>query len=251
MFCPALKKNKTIEKIGVRAFAHRGLHSKALNIPENSLAAFKKACEHGYAIELDVHISKDGTPIVMHDGTVDRTTEGTGKLYLMTDAEISKLHLKGTDQKIPLLKDVLQLINGKVPLLIELKSDGSDRKTLCTECFKLLDNYDGDFIIESFDPRILRIVKKLRPNVARGQLSTGKGVSPKILNFLLRHLLLNFISRPHFIAYDSRYIKKTIEPNICKKIFGCFVFVWTITKKSDFEEYMNKGMPCIFENFEP
>lgn len=248
---PSIRKNELVERLGTTLFAHRGLHDANSLVPENSISAFKKACQYGYGIELDVHLSKDGTPIVMHDNTVDRTTNGHGNICELTDKEIASLYLKGTTEKVPFLKEVLNIVDGKVPLLIELKSDGSNRNKLCEQCFKLLDNYKGDFIVESFDPRILRWVRKNRKNVGRGQLATGTGVSPNTLKTILKHLLLNFLSRPHFIAYDSRYVNKTLAPNICKKVFGSKLYVWTITNKADLHKFSSKGVSCIFEGFKP
>lgn len=248
---PSIKKNKDIEELGVVPFAHRGLHSAEHHVPENSLLAFEKAINLGVGIEFDVHISLNGTPIVMHDGSVDRTTNGKGEIHKMSDNELASLNLEGTDQKIPLFADVLSLVDGKVPLLIELKSDGGNRKELCENCFKLLDNYKGKFIVESFDPRILQYIKRHRKRIARGQLVAGEGVSPPILQFILKHLLLNFLSRPHFIAYDNRYIKTAFAPKFYQLVLDCKLYAWTITKMQDFKQLMSHNISCIFEGFEP
>ena len=248
---PSMKKNPTVEKLGTTVFAHRGLHDKGLNIPENSLAAFKRSADNGFGAEFDVRLSKDLKPVIMHDSTVDRMTGTHGKINEMTGEKLSGLKLGGTEERIPLLKDVLELVNGRVPLLIELKTDGGNYIKLCRECFKLLDHYKGDYAVESFDPRVLWWMRRNRPNVGRGQLAAGEGISPLIFKIILKHLCLNFLSKPHFIAYDTRHIEKTCAPVICNKLFGCRLYAWTVTDNKTLKKYRSSEISSIFEGFIP
>lgn len=251
MIMPSIRKNDTVEKIGIAIFAHRGLHDKERHIPENSLAAFERAIQLGVGIELDVHLTADNGTVIMHDTTTDRMTGVSGNVTEMTQAKLARLRLNGTNETIPFLSDVLHLVDGSVPLLIELKSDGGNYASLCKECFKLLDNYKGCYVIESFDPRILFWIRRNRPNVGRGQLATHDSNKSPFFTFLLSNLMLNFLSRPHFFAYDIRYINKSLAPNLCKKLFGSKLYIWTVTDKCELKHNLENGNSSIFEGFEP
>ncbi len=248
---PAIRKNKTVEKLGITQFAHRGLHDKEKGVPENSMLSFKLAAENGFGMELDVHLTKDNGVVIMHDGTTDRLTGVKGYIPDMTSDELRALHLDGTDETVPFLEDLLKEIDGKVPLLIEIKTDGNNHKELCTECFKILDTYEGDYVIESFDPRVLRWLKKNRPAVGRGQLASREKGSPAIRNFALTHLLFNFLAKPHFIAYNEYWVNKIFEPRLCKSLFGAKLYLWTIREENNLYAHKKKGISSIFECFVP
>ena len=154
-------------------FAHRGLHG-TLDIypdaaPENSLAAFSRAVENGYGIELDVRLTADGELVVFHDDTLTRVTGVDKKVRELTLAELRGLSLLGTDERIPLFSEVLELVDGKVPLLVEIKEDGMDLTT-ARQAVKELWDYRGEYIMESFNPLSLGAVKKANPSVLRGFL---------------------------------------------------------------------------------
>ena len=134
--CPKAKEPD--DKALICKYAHRGLHKDG--VPENSLAAFSLACEKGFAMELDVHLSKDKEVMVFHDGSLKRMTGCDKGIHELTYAELSELRLAGTDEKIPTLREVLELVGGKVPLLIELKGESTDT-SLCPEVAKLLREY--------------------------------------------------------------------------------------------------------------
>lgn len=248
---PSLKKNETVEKLGVTKFAHRGLHNGKKGVPENSMLAFKLAAENGFAMELDVHLTKDNQVVIMHDGTTDRLTGFNGYIPDMTADELRALHLDNTDETVPFLADLLAEIDGKVPLLIEIKTDKGNYKALCTECFKLLDTYKGDYVIESFDPRVLWWLRLNRPKVGRGQLATSNcGVNP-ILDFGLKHLITNFLAKPHFIAYDENFVGKVLAPRLCTSFYKAKLYLWTIRQENNLYSYKEKGISSIFECFIP
>lgn len=248
---PSTKHNKQIDKLKNHDFAHRGLHSLKQNVPENSIKSFQAAIDNGYGIEFDVHLSKDNKLIVMHDNSLERTSNGIGKISEMTSDELSNVTLKYCEEKIPFLEDVLKLVDGKVPLLIEIKTDCGNYKSLCYNCFEILDNYKGDFIVESFDPRVLMWLKKHRSNVGRGQLATNDAKVNRFLNFFLKNLLLNFLARPHFIAYDKDYIFKKTSVKICKNLFKCPIFAWTVTDDEEYKKLHKSSITSIFEGFKP
>ena len=215
-------------------YAHRGLWSK--DAPENSLKAFSLAIEAGFGIEFDIQLTKDNRVVVFHDYSLERMCGVKAKVCDLTLSELKKLRLKGSDEEIPTFLEVLRLVDGRVPLLVELK--GESRNTdLCPLAARLLDNYSGAFCIESFNPALLSWFKSFRPRYARGQLVTdlvkGKREGNKLLNFALTHLLLNFLSRPDFIAIDKKH-QKNIGFKVCAGIFRAPAFVWTVNEKSEF-----------------
>ncbi|MBO4288570.1 MAG: glycerophosphodiester phosphodiesterase [Lachnospiraceae bacterium] len=188
-----------------RNIAHRGLFEADQSIPENSLAAFARAVEAGYGIELDVQLSKDGKVVVFHDGDLKRICGVDQPVDALTLKQLKKLSLCGTEERIPLFKEVLELVDGRVPIIVELKAGGHD-KLLCGKVRAILEEYDGEYCMESFDPRIVGWFKKHMPQVVRGQLSCPaesfkKGTSA-LQSFVLSHVMMNCVSRPQFIAYQ-------------------------------------------------
>ena len=186
-----------------RNFAHRGLHSEDKSVPENSMEAFRQARDAGYGIELDVQLSKDGEVVVFHDDTLERVCSAEGRVDERLCSELKELPLCGTEQRMPLLGEVLEQINGSVPLIVELKN-GKRNKELCEKTYALLSGYKGDYCIESFNPLIVGWFRKNAKEVLRGQLATTyadyEGIK-KPLALLLSRCLLNVVSRPQFIAY--------------------------------------------------
>ena len=149
---PASTRDLDLAKYGTK-FAHRGLWDA--QSPENSLAAFKKAVDAGYGIEFDIHKTRDGHVVVFHDDTLVRMCGVEGKIEDKTLAELRELRLKGTDQQIPTLQEMLALVDGRVPLLVELKGAALDT-SLCPVANEILSQYKGDYMIESFNPLLVR-----------------------------------------------------------------------------------------------
>ncbi|NCB51292.1 MAG: glycerophosphodiester phosphodiesterase [Clostridia bacterium] len=187
-----------------RNFAHRGLHRIDKSIPENSLPAFDAAARIGCGVELDVRITKDGELVVFHDSNTKRVCGVDGVIEEMTWQELCKLRLCGTEYGIPLFSEVLALLGGRCPVIIEIKRGGRNRE-LCRKTYGLMKEYGGRYCVESFDPRIVGWFRCHAPQVLRGQLASdpfemAKDTS-KLNSFFVGHLLTNFIARPHFIAY--------------------------------------------------
>ncbi len=186
-----------------RNFAHRGLHTEDKSVPENSMEAFRHARDAGYGMELDVQLSKDGEVVVFHDDTLDRVCGVEGRVEDKDYAELKELSLCGTEQRMPLLGEVLETVNGSVPLIVELKN-GKRNKELCEKTWALLSGYKGDYCVESFNPLILGWFRCNAKEVLRGQLATGYADYENVktpLALLLSRCLLNVVSRPQFIAY--------------------------------------------------
>ena len=193
--------------------AHRGLFNR-LDTPENSMKAFENAIAKGYAIELDLNMSLDGHLVVFHDNSLKRMTGIKNDVNLLNLNELKKLKLLGTDNVIPTFEDVLMLVNGKVPLMIEVKRN-ERYKELMSKLINLLEKYDGEYVIESFDPRILYWLKKNAPSIIRGQLSSKniREVNGRILKFLLGKMVFNVFTKPNFISYlytevNGKFYKK-------------------------------------------
>lgn len=230
-------------------YAHRGLHDE--NIPENSLAAFARAVEERVGIELDIQLSKDGVVMVFHDDKLNRVCGIDARLSDYTAHELKNMKLLGTEHTIPTFREVLELVDGRVPLLVEFKRGNAELVRIACD---MLDEYQGAFCVESFDPTLLMKIKKYRPKFARGQLVTNMfradfSKNP-LLNFALTYMLFNFLSRPDFIAFDKK-LKGNLSVWICKNICNVPIFTWTIDKREEYDASKNKHLAPIFEKFIP
>lgn len=228
--------------------AHRGLHRADRSVPENSLAAFRDAAENGYAIELDVHLTADDRVVVFHDDSLRRVCGVEQDVEALTWRELRELRLDGTGEHIPMLSDVLAEVRGRVPIVVELKTSPR-RRELCERTWELLRAYNGDYCIESFDPRIVRWWRLNAPGVLRGQLSCtreqfGESATP-VQAFFLSRLLCNFLGRPQFIAYglDGR---KPLLVRLVEKM-GAMRFCWT---SHDWKNEVSNDA-VIFEFYRP
>lgn len=231
MIMPRLRRPAALKELKQYRYAHRGLHNIKKGVPENSLLAFELAVQQGYGIELDIHLSLDGKLVVEHDDTLQRTCGDPRVIEQCNWQDLKGLRLEGTDQHLPLLEEVFALVNGKVPLLIEAKAVGGNQPALAAAICRALKEYHGPYCVESFDPRVLLAMRKIAPTIVRGQLgghvrTEASNVSAAI-NFALKNLLVNLLSRPDFIAY--RYQDhKNISFRICRSLFHAPVFFWTV-----------------------
>ena len=231
-----------------RNFAHRGLHSEDQSVPENSLPAFALACEAGYGMELDVQLSRDGQVVVFHDDTLDRACGVAARVDALDFAELQKLSLFGTAERIPLFSEVLALVNGRGPLIVELKN-GPRNAELCEKTWALLRTYPGAYCIESFNPLIVAWFRFHAPTVLRGQLAqppeeytkAGRGQAEAIV---LGNTLLNAAARPQFIAYRIGPKPPTVR---FAEALGALRFGWT----SHSRESEDTHDAVIFEYYRP
>ena len=251
IFLVAPKNKKEMNKFKSNYYAHRGLHNDVR--AENSMSAFKAAVDAGYGIELDVHLSKDGKLVVFHDDTLDRVCGREGKVVDFTAEELATFKLCGTEDGIPLFSDVLALVDGKVPLLVEIKETSSDSSVSRATC-EMLKSYKGEYIVESFNPLSLRVVKEKLPDVPRGILSHRYFERKKdrtLLFFLLQTLMLNCVCRPSFIAYDHRHAD-SFSLRFCRGFFGVPTIAWTVRSTEEEHEARKAGFDgIIFENYIP
>ncbi len=231
-------------------FAHRGLFGNG--VPENSLLAFKKAIDQGFGAELDIHLTKDGKLAVIHDHSLKRTAGADLNIEELTLSEAQKFGLENTDEKIPDFLDVLSLFENKKPLIIELKSTGSNVNELCSKTAEILKNYKGIYCIESFDPRVVRWFKKNCPQIIRGQLSENFLRNKKSnLNFFAKLsmtlLLTNFLTSPDFVAFRFNH-RKTLSFRLATGLLKLQKVGWTIKTKEDIKTAQNENIIPIFED---
>ena len=238
------------EELRKYRYAHRGLH-EAPEYPENSLAAFRRAIEHGYGAELDVHLMKDGKLAVIHDASLKRTAGAEVEIEDLTAEDLPNYHLEGTSETIPLFEDVLKLFEGKTPLIVELKAERSNYNELAKATCALLDKYQVKYCVESFDPRCLIWLKKNRPEILRGQLSCAfrpDEVANPAVRYALQHLLTNLLTTPDFIAYKWED-RDFAELWMCREMYRVQEVNWTIRDPETAEKAEKLGNLVIFENF--
>lgn len=223
--------------------AHRGLWNS--EIPENSIGAFKRCIEKNIAIELDIHLLKDDTLVVFHDNNLKRMMESDVVLKDSFYDDIKNLKLKNTEYVIPTFEEVLRLVDGKVLLDIEIKTDVNNFR-ICRELVKYLDKYDGQFIVKSFNPFYIWWFRHNRPDVIRGLLVSRlkKKKMNKLFKYALFNMWFNFFAKPDFIVFDYRDLP-------CKKIFkykecGIPILLFTI-KENDIINYKDEYNGWIFE----
>lgn len=245
-------------------YAHRGLHNMNPDLraahdpycndgdfPENSYAAIKRAVEHGYGIEFDVHLTKDNIPVVFHDDSLKRICGVDANLRDFTYEELQTFSLMGTQEKIPAFTDILALVNGKVPLIIEYKVEKGNAYKLCNICNAILADYDGPYCIESFHPKAVRWYRTHRPDIVRGQLSEDftreKWSLPR---FMLSHLIGNCYASPDFVAYNCKH-RKELSRTLCRNLYRGLSVAWTVRSQEELEEISPYFDLYIFENFIP
>lgn len=224
--------------------AHRGLHDDS--VPENSLLAFQLAAAHGYAVELDVALSKDGEVVVFHDAHLARVTGKDAYIWELTLSELRTLRLCDTDQRIATLSEVLSLLRGRVPLLIEIKAHAD--KSVVEKTLAVLSTYRGQYALQSFDPRIIGRVKKQNPKVIRGILASQEDNDESAFRrFFIRTMPLNFHIKPDFISHSYEGIAQLPERKIKNKALLC----WTIRTNEQLSFARRHADNVIFEYIRP
>ncbi len=225
-------------------YAHRGLHGNG--VPENSLKAFELACQEGYGIELDVQLSADGRVVVYHDYSMERLTSSDKKLNELTCEELTALQLGDSDQYIPTFEQALEVINGRVPVLVELKGEEIDA-SLCPKVAEILKEYNGSYCIESFNPLLVKEMKKLLPDAYCGLLYTNV-LRDKVsaLNLAIGTMALNFLCEPDFIAYNEAD-RDSIPVKLTTRFHKTPKFVWTVRTEDGVDRAHELGEYPIFE----
>ncbi len=240
------RKQSPYTKLLLCDYAHRGLHGNG--IPENSLMAFEEACRNGYGIELDVQLSKDGIATVFHDYSLNRMTGIDKKLSELDFSQLHTLSLAESEEKIPSLEEVLNLVSGRVPLLVELKGENINT-AISKKVADLLKSYKGDYCIESFNPFLIRETKKHLPNAFYGQLYSNTcrdKKSRRFIDVLFTGMALNFISRPDFISFN-KLDRDSFVVKLVTNLYKTPKFVWTTNGKSEIDIAHKNEEHAIFE----
>jgi len=231
--------------------AHRGLHSKDKTIPENSFASYTKALERGYSIELDLNVLKDGTVLAFHDHNFKRLCNDPRELKDVTYQECEYLRLLDTKEKIPRFDQVLQLVDKKVPLLIELKPQG-DVIFLCESFMKTISSYQGVWAVFSFHPKVVSWFKKNHPEVIRGQISEyfkdDKKMNP-IAKYLMKSFFFNRFTKPDFVSYGIYDMPNKYLDKLMRK--GMTVISYAARSQKEFDFVKSHYHNTVFEFFEP
>jgi glycerophosphoryl diester phosphodiesterase len=227
-----------------RPIAHRGLHDRTQRRPENTLAAFNAAAEARYGIECDVHIAADGVPVVFHDDDLRRLTGIPGPVRERTSTELGDLRILGTAEWIPTLDEVLRLVAGRVPLLIELKSIPSEDEGLAFAVVERLKRYPGAAAVMSFNPELIAEVKAADRSLRRGLTALGRWRTAARNLSIARDLEVDFIS---YAIGDL----PTPMPLLCRYLFGMPVICWTVRTPEQARKAARWTDQITFEGFLP
>ncbi len=231
-------------------YAHRGLWDGEK--PENSLPAFLAAAERGFGIETDVHITRDDQLVVFHDDSLERMCGDSRKLSDCTLGELRALRLGPTACGIPTFDEFLEAVGGRVPLLIEIKTDRRVLE-LCARVNERLTDYAGPYMVESFDPRAVRWYRRHRPDILRGQLTfglPGESDHPRTaITRLLASQVVNVLGRPDFIAAEAD-TDHTLPLRLLR-MFPAHWVAWTVRSEDRMAALKARYETQIFEGFVP
>jgi len=238
-----------------RPIAHRGLHDASRGVIENSASAVAAAIARDLAIEVDLQCAKDDQPVVFHDATLDRLTGQTGPVISRSASELTAIPLHGSKDRILSLRDLLTLIDGRVPLVIEIKSkwDADDRYEV--NIANELASYRGPVAVMSFDPNCVARFRNLLLSLPRGLISEtfeDKHYWSRLSwrqRFIMRHLLTSAIAKPNFIAYDIRALP-ALAPALARILFGLPLLTWTVRSEADKSRAAKYADAMIFEGIE-
>lgn len=223
--------------------AHRGLWGG--EILENSIPAYQNAVDNGYPIEIDLHLSTDGVIFSYHDSNLKRMTGLDKCIHDLSSQEIKSLRLLDTDNQIPTFDEVLDVVDGKVPLLIEIKFQPNKR--VVDKTIERLKSYKGEFAIQSFNPFFVNRVRKLAPEIIRGVLACERKVSKKRFNnFVIKRMPFNWLVKPDFISHSH-----TGLPLKKHKVKNLPVITWTVTDQATADKVKPYAKNIIFEKFIP
>ena len=232
--------------------AHRGLFNNE-DIPENSLSAFAKAVENDYGIELDVQLTTDDQLVVFHDESLLRMTGVDKLLRNCSYEELQKCRLLNTEEKIPLLSEVLKVLRSDTPLIIEIKPEGRYIETT-KKAVEMMRDYDGLYNMESFNPAVVRYLRMNEPQIIRGQLSydylKSRADLPFHIKVLMSYLLMNFYTRPDYIAYDCKYCDN-LSFLLASKLYKAECVAWTVKSQEELDRIKHLYRCFIFDSFIP
>jgi glycerophosphoryl diester phosphodiesterase len=245
-----------LDWLTARPVAHRGLHDAAAGVIENTPMAFEAAIAGSYAIECDLQVTADGEAMVHHDAALGRLTDGAGELRAMAAAELRHVPFRATGDRMITLGELCELVGGRVPLVIELKSRFDGDSALATRVAEVLHAYAGPAAVMSFDPLQIEALRAWAPDLPRGIVAErwydDPGWAPlsSAQKFALGNLLHMPRTRPHFIAYDIDGLPAA-APLIARYVFGLPLLTWTVRNAEQRQRAGRWASQMIFEGFRP
>ena len=252
---PRTKYGSDLAAIARYDYANGGLHDFYNRIPEHSLPAVRKAMVNGYAVKLDIRLTKDGVPIAFSDHELWRICGTDGSVEETGWSGIKDLKLQETGEPVCTLEDVLNKIDCAVPLILNLISWRDNYGSLCSCVSDVLELYEGVYAVESPDYRVLRWFKQYEPDVLRGQVYekrtySGKDVAGAVKCFAQNFLMTNFMASPDFISVDF-YERNSLSLKLCRMLYHIPVVYDGITAEDEYEEARKDDAIVVFENIEP
>jgi glycerophosphoryl diester phosphodiesterase len=251
---PARGSKSALAWLTARPIAHRGLHDPAQGIIENTLSAAAAAIAGRYGVEADLQISADGDAMVHHDDALGRLTDGSGALRDISAAALRRVPFRATADRLMTLGDLLDLVAGRVTLVIEIKSRFDGDLRLATRTAAVLAPYRGPVAVMSFDPALIAELRRIAPRIVRG-IVAGRGHPPHIWKFLnpaqrfeLTYLLHGWKSRPAFLAHRVDDLA-AITPRAARLVFGLPLLTWTVRSAQDRTMAARFADQSIFEGF--
>ncbi len=245
-----------LQWIVARPVAHRGLHDASRGVIENCLSAFRAAAEHGFAMECDVQLSRDGEAMVFHDFTLDRLTEEQGRVDALDAAGLSAVGFRNSADRMPRLTDMFDCVAGRVPIVCEIKSRFDGDLRLTRRAAELAQAYSGPIVLKSFDPNIVAALRMLYPDLPRGIVAESQythrewaELSPE-----LRHGMANLLhfaeTQPDFISWHVNDLPAG-PPYLCRVGMGLPVMAWTVRTPEQRAIAAAHADQMVFEGFVP
>jgi glycerophosphoryl diester phosphodiesterase len=248
------KQTRDISWLIHKPIAHRGLHDEKIGLVENCEAAFAAALKHGFSIELDLQLTKDGEAVVFHDDEVDRVLDGKGKVKDFTLRQLKAMKYRLGNDRIQTLAELLEQVNGRETMVIELKTLWDDDFTLTNRAVHLLSNYKGPFALMSFDPDLIVHLAATAEHITRG--ITADRVDdpyydplPAVKRDAMREMAHLPFSRPNFISFD--FSQLPFDQITKLKSVGMPIISWTIRNEAQAAIALSQSDQITFENFVP
>ena len=237
-------------------FAHRGLHDASAGIIENTFSAFSAAIAGNYGIECDLQISADGEAMVHHDDALGRLTEGSGRLADMTAADIKKVRFLKSADRILSLSELCDVVGGRAPLVLELKSHFDSDRRLAQRVTDVLAVYSGPVAVMSFDPAVIEVLRWIAPHLTRGIIAERHYADPEWDRFSAaeKRRMAFFLhanrTRPQFIAYGVKDLP-ALAPLVARTLFRLPLLTWTVRSAADRACAARWTDQIIFEGIRP
>ena len=239
-----------------RPIAHRGLHDRASGLVENTIGAARGAIVHGFAIECDVQLTSDLDAVVFHDFTLDRLTTATGRVADRTSAELGALDVRDTTDRVPTLSAFLAAIDGRVPLILEIKSAFDGDLRLARRTAEVVRAYPGPVALKSFYPDIVAALRDLTPDHPRGIVGESRyeHAEWQVLPAARRHAMANLLhypdSRPDFVSWQVMDLQSA-APFLCRNAVGLPLMTWTVRTPDQRALAAAGADQMVFEGFVP